>query len=169
VSLSALLDEVRAFAEGKVSLKDLQRAWLPELIAPAPAEIPDPEAATASADFALFWQLVWLFESGADEARHREHARRIMACMDQTASATTTVALLRLIVDQDRFCGVVSKHLAGAVSLTGLRSVISESRYDPVVKKWLTVASPSAIMELGENLQGEHYAAVGELISRPPA
>ena len=169
MSLSELLERVRAFGAGDASLKALQQAWLPQLVAPLPDEPPEDESSSASAEVALFWQLVWLFESDAAETQHREHARRVVACMDQTGSPATTLSLLRLLVDQDRFCGVVAKHRTGVVSLTGLRSVIAESRYDMHVKQWLALAAPSLIAELCANLHSKHYAAVAELISRPPA
>jgi hypothetical protein len=169
VSLSALLEDVRAFAQGRVSLSELQQTWLPDLVAPVPVNDRDELSSPAENDRALFWQLVWLFESDAEETRHRERARRVVACMDQTGNAATTLSLLPVIVDQDRFCGVVAKHRTGVVSVTGLRSVIAESRYDSAIKRWLAHASPSAIVAFCEKLQGEHYAAAFELVSRPSA
>jgi hypothetical protein len=114
--------------------------------------------------------LVYLIESSeANDPTVPDRARRIVASLDATGSAGTTLELLPIVLDAPRLCTIVQKHQAGIVSRTGLLSTIAESGYPAHVKLWLQHASLTALERLCAQLGADQYDAVAAGFDAPPA
>jgi hypothetical protein len=172
VKLSQLVLLLQQYADGPLTLDELQRQLNPVLIAD-PLDVAASNAEpwdTEPADERLFWRLVYLFESeDEDGPQARAIARRLVASLNSTGSAETTLELLPVILDQVRLCTIVKKRDAGLISRTGLLSVVAESGYPEHVKLWLQHASLDALRRLCTQLQESDYAGVATSFSAPPA
>ena len=146
MTLSAFVDQLDAFAAGRIGREELRR-WLPPFHlteAPALGENEEVPWSPARDEHDLFWSLVWIFEGDdTPEDRHRVLAGHVVRCPDALRDPARTLDLLPLIRLADSFCIVVEKHRRGIVSRTGLLSVISKSfRFEPALRDWLAAASP---------------------------
>ena len=84
------------------------------------------------------------------------------------AGAADVLELLPIVVDQERFCAIVAKHIAGVISRTGFLSVVAESGYPAHVKLWLQHAGRGALARLCARLDDCEYAAVAAMLERAP-
>ena len=175
VALADLTSRLAAFARGSVTAAGLS-AWIGALLAADPlgADSTDAEPWDASPDDSrLFWRLVYLFDveaadGPADEAEQRRLAHRVVRCVESTGSAADVLELLPLVVDQERFCGIVAKHVAGVISRTGFLSVLAESGYPEHVKLWLAHAAPAHLARLCARLADGSYGVVARAFEHPP-
>jgi hypothetical protein len=147
-------------------------AWIGAVLAADPlgAESSDPAPWDASPDDSrLFCRLVYLFDvEPPDEGAQRRLAQRVVRCVESTGSAIDALELLPLVVDQERFCGIVAKHAAGVISRTGFLSVLAESGYPEHVKLWLAHAAPAHLARLCSRLADGSYGVVARAFERPP-
>jgi len=170
VGLTARLDR---YARGSVSAAELAR-WLDRLLAADPlgSEATDPAPWDAAPDDArLFWRLVYLFDveaDAADDAAQRRLAHRVVRCVASAGGAAAALEILPVVVDQERFCAIVAKHLAGVISRTGFLSVLAESGYPEHVKLWLAHAAPAHLERLCARLAAGSYGVVARAFERPP-
>lgn len=165
--LLALLDD---YAASRCTL-DAVQARLTTLLSAEPLGVERTDAIPwdrAHHDARLFWRLVYLFETAEDGERARRNARRIVDAQRATASAELTFELLPVLLDQDRFCTIVERHVEHTISRTGFLSVIAESGYPPHVKLWLEHADAPALQRLCERLERGDYAAAAAAFERPP-
>ena len=166
--LLALLDE---YASSRLTLDALQQR-LTTLLAGEPLGVERTDSVPwdlAHHDARLFWRLVYLLETTTEESeRSRRNARRIVDAMRATGSAELTFELLPVLLDQDRFCTIVERHVAGTISRTGFQSVIAESGYPPHVKLWLEHAEPPALRRLCEWLERSAYGEAASALERAP-
>lgn len=156
--LVALLDD---HACSRLTLEAL-RERLTTMLAAEPLGVERADAVPwdrAHREARLFWRLVYLFETAAgDDERWRRNARRIVDALRATGSAELTFELLPVLLDQDRFCTIVERHVDGRISRTGFLSVIAESGYPPHVKLWLEHADAPALRRLCDRLAASDYA-----------
>ena len=166
--LIALLDE---HASSRLGLEALQ-ASLTTLLAAEPLGVERTDTVPwdrSHQEARLFWRLVYLFETTSEESeRSRRNARRIVDAWRATGSAELTFELLPVLLDQDRFCTIVERHVDGTISRTGFLSVIAESGYPPHVKLWLEHADPAALRRLCDRLARGAYGEAAEAFERPP-
>jgi hypothetical protein len=180
MTLSDLTQRLDDFASGRATRRELQR-WFDALLAADELGAERSDSApwdVAPDDARLFWRLVYIFESDADETdddddapggeQRRRLARRIVDCLARTASPATTFELLPLVTDQDRFCAIVGKHVQHVISRTGFLSVLAESGYPPHVKLWLEHAEPAHLERLCERLDRSAYDEVTAAFDRRP-
>jgi hypothetical protein len=171
-SLYDFAAQLRAFVSGEIARADVER-WLGPVLAADPLDVAESDAAPwedGHDEERLFWRLVYLVESsgeGADDAL-RADAGRIVACLASTASAADTFELLPMVLDQERFCAIVAKHLRGVISRTGFLSVLAESGYPPHAKLWLEHADAAALRALCDALAAGEYGVVARMIERAP-
>ena len=166
--LVSLLDD---FAAGRTGLEAVHAKVLPVLAAdPLDVETSDSRPwDDAHAEARLFWRLIYLVETEtAADGALRTNIGRIVGCLRRTGSAELTFELLPMILDQDRFTGIIERHLAGIISRTGLLSVIAESGYPGHVKVWLEHAGVDALARLREALTHERYEIVAAGFDVPP-
>lgn len=171
MTLTELSARLRAFADGELSFEALRASFLPAFAAD-PLDVSESASEPwdeAPDDTRLYWRLLHLFDS-ADatmEPALRRLAGRSMRALASAGSATT-LELLGMIDDQDRFCAILRKHAAGIISRTGLLSVITESGYPAHVKLWLQHAGDAALAQLFERMEAGEYAAVAGMVERAP-
>ena len=171
VALADLTSRLAGYARGSVT-GDALSAWIGAVLAADPlgAEFSDPAPWDATPDDSrLFWRLVYLFDvEPADEAAQRRLAHRVVQCVESTGSAADALELLPVVVDQERFCAIVAKHVAGVISRTGFLSVLAESGYPEHAKLWLAHAEPAHLARLCARLVDGSYRAVVRAFERPP-
>ena len=171
MTLMELSAHLRRFADGELTLEALRQAFVPVLDAD-PLDVTRSDArpwTLAPDDERLYWRLIHLFDTGepGDEAALRPAADRLVRSFESAGSATT-LELLRVILDQGRFCEIVARHARGVVSRTGFLSVIAESGYPPHVKLWLEHAPHEALARLCARLEAGEYRAAAALVERAP-
>lgn len=179
MSLRDLLPRLEAFAAGQLEREALRRWFTPYIAARVPppelddegADLVPPAWSPARDEEALFWQLVWRFEDGSlSEHEHRELARRVLACYEQTGRPDFTTDLLPLLTRGPRLCGIVAKRRRGIVSAVGLASVIRKAFWaEGDLFLWLAAASLENLEALCARLQRNEYVAIQFLLERPPA
>ena len=170
VSLQDLTAQLRRFVRGEIGVTDLAEWFTPILVADS-LDVEESDASPwehAAADNRLFWRLVYLFEAGGAEGPLRRDAERIVACLDDTRDARVTYELLPLLLDQDRFTTIITKHLSGTISRTGLLSVVAESGYPPHAKLWLAHAGAGALARLADLMSVNAYADVARALQQRP-
>lgn len=110
--------------------------------------------------------LLWLVHVADTNLEPEEESRRTvsraLACYE-AVGAEETLALMRLIFDQDRLCGILDKVERGVISRTGLLNVLSSARYDLSIKAWLADATPERLRYLRRLLSAESYGEVPAL------
>lgn len=174
MTLAELADHLHRYAATELTLDALRDSFLPALDAD-PLDVTESDSApwdTAPEDARLFWRLLHLFDSAAptapaDEAALRRLAGRLAHAID-TAERATTLELLPLIEDQERFCTIAERHARGIISRTGFLSVIAESGYPAHVKLWLQHADLGALGRLCAALATGRYEAAGAMVERAP-
>jgi hypothetical protein len=172
VSLSDLTELLGRYAAGEISLESVQQTLTPVLLAdPLGAEHDDSAPWDADhRDARLFWRLVYLIESETEDGdRPRVLVGRILRCLADTRSAESTHELFPLLLDQERFCGIVAKYRAGLIARTGFLSVLVESGYPAHVKLWLEHAPPVALARLCAGLGAGRYEEAAAGFEAPPA
>lgn len=170
MSLQDLTAQLRRFVGGEIGVVDLAEWFTPILVADS-LDVEQSDATPwehAASDSRLFWRLVYLFEAGGDEEPLRLDAERIVACLDSTRDASVTYELLPLLLDQDRLTTIITKHLSGTISRTGLLNVVAESGYPPHTKLWLEHAGADALDQLADLLGAGSYADVARTLERRP-
>lgn len=183
MTLADLTRRLDDFAQARTSHAELQ-GWFDTLLASDALGVERSDSApwdVAPDDTRLFWRLVYLFESDEEErAREREgdaeesesprrrFARRVVDCVASTGSAATTLELLPVVIDQDRFCAIVGKHTRGVISRTGFLSVLAESGYPPHIKLWLEHAEPAHLEGMCDRLERGAYGEVASAFERRP-
>jgi hypothetical protein len=173
MTLAELAARLKGYAEGTLPGDEL-RAWLDALLVADPLDIESSAAEpwdAAPDETRLFWRLVYLFEHDSAEGcedEQRRRAARIVSCLQSTECAAAVSELLPLVEDQERFGGIVRKHLDGVISRTGVLSVIAESGYPPHVKLWLSHAGPGALRGIVEALSAHDYAGVQRMLDAAP-
>ena len=171
MTLAELSIRLRGFATGDLTLEALQQSLIPVLEAdPLDVALSDATPwASAPDDARLYWRLVHLFDTAGpeDEPALRPLAARLVRAVDDAGSATT-LELLRVILDQDRFCEIVRRTGRGVISRTGFLSVVAESGYPAHVKLWLQHAGTEALDRLCSALQAGRYAEAAAMVERAP-
>lgn len=180
MTLADLTQRLDDFASARTSHAELQE-WFDALLAADALGVERSDSApwdVAPDDTRLFWRLVYLFESEDEEMRaeegsegespRRRFARRVVDCMTSTESAATTLELLPILIDEERFCAIVGKHVRGLISRTGFLSVLAESGYPPHVKLWLEHAGPEHLEGMCRRLEHGSYAEVAAAFERKP-
>ena len=172
MTLADLADQLRALAEGRTTREELQ-AQLAPVLAADPLDVAESDSTPwdhAHHDARLFWRLVYLFETeeAEEEEELRRLAGRVVDCLARTGSAATTFELLPVIADQERFCAIAAKHVAGIISRTGFLSVVAESGYPAHFKLWLQHAGPDALALLCHRLGAADYATAAASMERAP-
>lgn len=166
--LGTLLSE---YADGELALEPLQQR-LTALLAAEPLGVAGADAQSwerGHHEARLFWRLVYLFDTAPDDTQSvRRSAARIVAALRDTASAETTFELLPLLLDEERFCTIVARHIDGTISRTGFLSVIAESGYPPHVKLWLEHAPSPALARLCARMQRGEYATAARAFEEAP-
>jgi hypothetical protein len=171
VSLQDLTIQLRRFVGGEIGTADLAE-WFTPILGADSLDVEESDASPwehAAEDTRLFWRLVYLFEAGGAEESLRIDAERILLCLDSTHDASTTYELLPVLLDQDRLTTIVTKHLSGTISRTGLLNVVTESGYPPHVKLWLERAEPAALDHLADLLDAGAYQEVAVALERRPS
>ena len=172
-SLSGLTFRLDGYARGSVSAAELSR-WIDGVLSADPLGAESSDAApwdAAPDDTRLFWRLVYLFDVEADEAvdaAQRRLAHRIVRCVETAGGAADVLELLPIVSDQDRFCAIVSKHVAGVITRTGFLSVLAESGYPDHAKLWLAHAAPEHLERLCARLSAGSYGVVARAFERRP-
>jgi hypothetical protein len=183
MTLADLTQRLDDFAHARTSHAELQE-WFDTLLAADALGVERSDSApwdVAPDDTRLFWRLVYLFESDEEEriresvgdgegseSPRRRFARRVVDCVASTGSAATTLELLPILIDQDRFCAIVGKHARGVISRTGFLSVLAESGYPSHIKLWLEHAEPAHLERLCERLAQGAYTEVATAFARRP-
>jgi hypothetical protein len=171
MNLAGLATSLRQFAAGDLSLEALRASFIPSLEADPLdlAESDDSPWDRSPEDERLYWRLLHLFDTApeSDEPSLRRVATRLVRAVEDAGSATT-LELLALVLDQDRFCAIVHKHGAGIISRTSFLSVIAESGYPPHVKLWLQHAGPGPLHTLCERLESGDYTGTAFMLERRP-
>jgi len=180
MTLSDLAQRLDDFANARTTHAELQQ-WFDALLAADALGVEGSDSVpwdVALDDTRLFWRLVYLFESedaemqaeqGSEgESPRRRFARRVVSCLSSTASAATTLELLPVLIDQERFCAIVGKHARHVISRTGFLSVIAESGYPPHVKLWLAHAEPAHLERMCDRLERGAYGEVAKAFERRP-
>ena len=171
LTLDELCVQLRRFASGELGLAELHR-WMAPILAADPLDIEqsaDAPWASSPEETRLAWRLIYLFESGTDEARLRADAARIVSCHEATRDAALDYELLPMVLDQDRFCEIVDRHARGIITRTGFLNVVAESGYPAHVKLWLERASVAALASLAGQLAASAYAVVAAALEQRPA
>ncbi|HEX6631408.1 MAG TPA: hypothetical protein VF048_09965 [Gemmatimonadaceae bacterium] len=171
MTLDQLTLRLRSFADGELTIEGLRESFLPVLEAD-PLDVGESDARPweeAPDDARLYWRLVHLFDTApdADAPALRRTADRLVRALADAGSATT-LELLSVILDQDRFCRIVEKRSLGIISRTGFLSVVAESGYPPHVKLWLQHAGPEALARLCGRLGAGAYGEVAGMLERVP-
>ena len=118
--LDDLVARLDRFAAGALTLEELRVSFLPALESD-PLDVSECDSTpwdTAPDDARCYWRLLHLFDTAEgpdDEAALRRLAARLVHSVREAGSATT-LELLPLLTDQDRFCLIVRKHAAGIIS-----------------------------------------------------
>ena len=170
MSLQELTVQLRRFSDGELALEALQE-WFTPILAADSLDVEQSDEGPwehAADDTRLFWRLVYLFETGGDEASLRVDAARIIACLESTRDASLTYELLPVVLDQDRLTTIVTKHIGGTISRTGFLSVVAESGYPAHAKAWLERASSAALSDLATLLVTADYREVSRSLERRP-
>ena len=172
VTLPALVDLLRQYLAGEVTLETVHAYLLPVLTADS-LHVAESDSTAWDTDHQserLFWRLVYVVEAEpADGAGLVAPLQRILGCLDTTRSAASTFELLPLLLDQPRFCSIVRKHEAGPISRTGFLSAIAESGYPEHIKLWLQHASSDALAVLCSRLESGLYDLAAAAFEAPPA
>ncbi|MHB1223533.1 MAG: hypothetical protein ACYC2G_05725 [Gemmatimonadaceae bacterium] len=171
MNLATLAVSLRQFAAGELSLPALRTSFIPALEAD-PLDVAESDGGPwdrSPDDERLYWRLLHLFDTApeADEPSLRGVATRLVRAVEDAGSATT-LELLALVLDQDRFCAIVHKHDAGIISRTGFLSVIAESGYPGHVKLWLQHAGPGPLRTLCARLESGDYTGTAAMLERLP-
>ena len=171
MTLDDLSRRLRRFADGELTLEALRASFIPALEAdPLDVTLSDSAPWDREPENArLYWRLIHRFDTAelADEPRFRRLAHRLAGAMADAGSATT-LELFVLLEDQERFCTIVQRHVAGIISRTGFLSVIAESGYPPHVKLWLQHATPDPLTRLCAALDAGRYAEAATMVERAP-
>lgn len=171
VALADLTSRLAGYARGSVTAAALS-AWIGAVLAADSlgAESNDPTPWDASPDDSrLFWRLLYLFDvEPDDEETQRRLAHRVVRCVESTDGAGDALELLPVVLDQERFCAIVAKHVAGVISRTGFLSVLAESGYPEHMKLWLMHAEPAHLARLCARLADGSYGVVARAFERPP-
>ena len=179
MTLADLTQRLDDFAQSRTTHAELQE-WFGTLLAADALGVERSDSApwdVAPDDTRLFWRLVYLFESDEEEiagegeesrSGRRRFARRVVDCLASTASAATTLEMLPILLDQDRFCAIVAKHARGVISRTGFLSVLAESGYPPHIKLWLEHAEPAHLERMCDLLGRGEYAEVAAGFEKKP-
>ena len=184
MTLADLTQRLDDFASQRTGRAELQR-WFDAVLSADALGVERSDSApwdVAPDEARLFWRLVYLFEtedgedSGdgegegheSEEAARRRFARRVVDCLASTSSPATTLELLPILADQERFCAIVTKHTRHVISRTGFLSVLAESGYPPHIKLWLEHAAPAHLERLCERLGKGAYAEVATAFERRP-
>ncbi|HEU4628732.1 MAG TPA: hypothetical protein VFS08_03275 [Gemmatimonadaceae bacterium] len=171
MTLDQLALRLRSFADGELTFDALRESFLPALEAD-PLDVAKSDARPwedAPDDTRLYWRLIHLFDTApeADEPTLRRAADRLVRALENAGSATT-LELLPLILDQERFCTIVERTARGVISRTGFLSVVAESGYPPHVKLWLQHAGPAPLARLCAHLGAGAYAEAAAMLERVP-
>ena len=172
MTLDDLVDRLARFAEGELTLEALRLSFLPALEA-EPLDVSECDSTpwdTAPDDARCYWRLLHLFDTmdgPDDEPALRRLAARLVHSVREAGSATT-LELLSLLTDQDRFCAIVRKHAAGIISRTGFLNVVAESGYPAHVKLWLQHAGAEALARLCGRLEAGEVRGVAAMVERAP-
>lgn len=171
MNLADLATRLRLFAADQLSLSELRDSFIPALEAD-PLDVAKSDAAPwdrAPEDERLYWRLLHLFDTApeSDEPTLRRLATRLVLAVEHAGSATT-LELLTIVMDQDRFCAIVRKHSVGIISRTSFLSVIAESGYPDHVKLWLRHAGADALASLCASLESADYAGAATLLEHAP-
>lgn len=171
MNLADLTARLRLFAGDQLSLKALRESFIPALEAD-PLDVARSDATPwdrAPEDERLYWRLLHLFDTApdSDEMTLRRLATRLVLAVEHAGSATT-LELLTLVLDQDRFCAIVRKHSAGIISRTSFLSVIAESGYPEHAKLWLKHAGADALDALCASMESADYAGTASMLERAP-
>jgi hypothetical protein len=166
--LTSLLDR---YATGELTLAALQQQFA-AVLAADPLDVEESDATPwneAHDEARLSWRLIYLFDAEIEDGEApRRLACHVVRCLARTGSADATFELLPLLVDQERFCAIVGKHVAGIISRTGFLNVLAESGYPSHVKLWLEHAPPTVLERLCAMLEAEAYDLVVGGFERPP-
>ncbi len=171
MNLADLTARLRLFAAEEISLKKLRESFMPALEAD-PLDVTQSDATPwdrAPEDERLYWRLLHLFDTAPDddEPTMRRIATRLVLAAEHAGSATT-LELLTLVLDQDRFCAIVRKHSMGVISRTSFLSVIAESGYPDHAKLWLRHAGADALAALCASMESADYARTAEMLEQAP-
>lgn len=171
MNLADLTARLRLFAADQLSLTALRESFIPALEAD-PLDVTRSDAAPwerAPEDERLYWRLLHLFDTAPDgeEPAMRRLATRLVLAVEHAGSATT-LQLLPLVLDQDRFCAIVRKHASGIISRTSFLSVIAESGYPEHARLWLRHAGPDALEALCASLESADYADIATMLEKAP-
>lgn len=171
MTLDHLATLLSRYADGAISLTELQAAFAPVLASDAlGAEAGDDRPWAEDHDRErLFWRLLYVFDTVLEDGPAlRGRAARVVRCLADTRSPADTFELLPLLLDEERFRTIVLRHRAGIISRTGFLNVIAESGYPAHVKLWLEHASPAALGVLVERLAAGHYAQAARAFEQAP-
>jgi hypothetical protein len=171
VTLDDFCLQLRRFTAAEIGLPELLD-WMTPILAADSLDVEesaDPAWESSPEETRLLWRLIYLFESGTDEAALRADAARILGCHEATRDAAVTYELLPILLDQDRLCGIIGKHAQGIISRTGFLNVVAESGYPAHVKLWFERASAAALERMALRLAGCAYDEVAQALERRPA
>lgn len=167
--LAAKLD---GFAAGTTTWGELD-AWIEAVTSSDPLDVtrsPSTEWDTAPDEERLFWRWVyWIEATPSADPERRRVARRFLTCLASTGSAAVTLELLPMVLDQDRLCTIIDRHVHGIITRVSLLSMIAESGYAPHAKLWLEHAGTDALRALCGALERGDYAWVARALERAPA
>jgi hypothetical protein len=171
MTLDQLALRLRSFADGELTFDALRESFLPAFEAD-PLDVARSDAQPwedAPEDARLYWRLVHLFDTAPESAAPalRRTADRLVRALADAGSATT-LELLPLLLDQERFCAIVEKRARGIISRTGFLSVVAESGYPAHVKLWLQHAGPEPLARLCGRLGSGAYGEVAVMLERVP-
>lgn len=172
MTLDDLVARLEQFAAGTLTLDALRLSFIPALESD-PLDVTESDSTpwdTAPNDARCYWRLLHLFdtpEGPEEEGELRRLAARLVHSVREAGSATT-LELLPLLTDQDRFCTIVRKHAAGIISRTGFLSVVAESGYPAHVKLWLQHAGPEPLARLCGRLEAGEVRGVAAMVERAP-
>lgn len=169
--LADLREQLASFASGESDLAAMQR-WLLPILAADSLDIeqsPEEPWDHAPHDTRLFWRLVYQFEAGGAEEALRVDAGRLVQCLASTGDSVVTYELLPVLLDQDRLCAIVDKHLRGIISRTGFLSATAESGYASHIKLWLERATPESLSRFTAWLASGAYGDAAVALERRPS
>ena len=171
MTLDQLALRLRSFADGELPFDALRESFLPSLEAD-PLDVTKSDARPwedAPDDARLYWRLVHLFDtaSDGDAPALRRAADRLVRALGDAGSATT-LELLSVLLDQERFCAIVEKASRGIISRTSFLSVVAESGYPAHVKLWLQHAGPEPLARLCDRLGAGAYGEAAVMLERVP-
>jgi hypothetical protein len=171
MTLDDLMVHVGRYARGELDL-DAVHDLLAPVLAADPLDVEESDAGAwehAADETRLFWRVVYLLETGRDDATLRAAAARVGACLASTRDADVTYELLPLVLDAERLASIVRKHLDGTISRTGFLNVVVESGYAPHAKLWLQHASADALRRLVGWLDVDAYGELASALEQRPA